>query len=64
VPDTAPTANSTPIARAQRRASVVYTGSPVREPSHSASTTMNGNAIPKHAMMMWHPSESAICSRA
>ncbi len=64
VPDTAPTAKSTPMTFAQRRASVAYTRSPVRRPFHSASTTRNGTDMPMHASTMCEPSENAICWRA
>ena len=64
VPDTAPTAKSTPTALAHLRASVAYTMSPVRRPFHSAITTRNGTELPLHAMPMCAPSEKAICWRA
>jgi hypothetical protein len=64
VPDTAPTANSTPSVcdhrRARRRASASY----LRMPSTSAATTSAGNPTPKQAMTMCQPSDKAICWRA
>jgi hypothetical protein len=46
-PETAPTANSTPIARAQRRASDRHASSPVRWPRHSASTVVADVPTPR-----------------
>jgi hypothetical protein len=63
VPETAPTANSTPIARAQVRARRAMSRSPAW-PRHSANSTIAGKATPKQATMMCHPSDSAICERA
>ena len=64
VPDTAPAANSTPIALAQVCARSRSTGLPRVCARHSANTTIAGNAIPKHEKTMCQPSESAICIRA
>jgi len=64
VPVTAPTATSTPIAWDQRRASRIATSSPRRNPMNSASSTIDGSAIPRQARMMWNPSVAAICARA
>jgi hypothetical protein len=61
VPDTAPTANSTPIALDQVRASVMSALSSRRRPRHSANSTSAGNPTPKQAMTMCHPRDSAIC---
>src|SRR3954468_8163395 len=63
VPETAPTANSTPSARAQVRASRPISASP-RYPRHSANTTIAGKATPKAAMTMCQPRDRAICERA
>ena len=59
-----PTANSASTMRLQRRATVRYTGSPVRIPIHSANSTITGNAIPKHTSGMWTAKESACIWRA
>src|SRR5688500_12504476 len=64
VPDTAPTANSTAVPFAQRRARSRYARSPVRRHRHSASTIRSGMAIPISAKMMWKPSDIAIWVRA
>ena len=64
VPVTAPTAISTPIACDQRRASRIAVSSWRRRPMNSASSTIDGSAIPRHAKMMWNPSVAAICARA
>ena len=64
VPDTAPTANSTPIAFAQVRASAARSASPRRTDRHSANSTIAGKPTPKQAMTMCQPSDSAICMRA
>jgi hypothetical protein len=64
VPDTAPAANSTPIAFAQVWASSVSAALPRLCPLHSANTVSTGKAIPKQEKMMCHPSDSAICMRA
>jgi hypothetical protein len=64
VPDTAPTANSTPIALDHRRASAVYSALPVRMPRHSMNAVSPGSPTPKQANTMCQPNDSAICSRA
>src|SRR4051812_44241408 len=64
VPDTAPAANSTPIALAQVWASPVSAGFPRLYPRHSAKTVISGKAIPKQEKMMCQPSDRAICIRA
>jgi uncharacterized Zn-finger protein len=64
VPDTAPTANSTPSVLPQRRASSRQAGSPVRRPRHSATSTSSGNPTPRQATMMCQPRDTAIWVRA
>ncbi|SNR69098.1 hypothetical protein SAMN06272737_11956 [Blastococcus mobilis] len=64
VPDTAPAANSTPIALAHVCARSVRAASPRRCPSHSVNTVISGKAIPKQAKTMCQPSDTAICMRA
>ena len=64
VPDTAPTATSTAITFDQRRASSIATGSLRLMPIHSAVMVTAANATPKHARMMWNPSDDPICDRA
>ena len=64
VPDTAPAANSTPIALAQVCASSVSAASPRLYPRHSVKTVISGKAMPKQAKTMCQPSDSAICIRA
>ena len=64
VPDTAPAANSTPIALAQVWARSRSIGLPRLWARHSVNTTIVGNAIPKHENTMCQPSDSAICIRA
>ena len=64
VPDTAPTATSTAITLDQRRASSIATGSLRLMPIHSAVIVTAANATPKHARMMWNPSDDPICDRA
>lgn len=64
MPDTAPTAPSTPMTLDQRRASSSATGSPWRSPIQCATSTTDGNAMPKQAKMMWKPSDAPIWLRA
>ena len=64
VPDTAPAANSTPMALAHVCASSVRAGLPRLWPRHSAKTVSTGKAIPKQEKMMCQPRDSAICIRA
>ena len=64
VPDTAPTATSTAITLDHRRASSIATGSLRLMPIHSAVIVTAANATPKHARMMWNPSDDPICDRA
>src|SRR5215472_10286962 len=64
VPDTAPTATSTAIIFDQRRASSSAAASPRLMPIHSAVMVMAANAMPKHARMMWNPSDDPICDLA
>jgi hypothetical protein len=64
VPDTAPTANSTPMALAQVCASATRSASSRRRPRHSAYRTIDGKPTPKQAITMCQPSETAICIRA
>ena len=64
VPETAPAANSTPIALAHARASSWRSGSSSRWARHSVNTTITGSASPKQTKMMCQPSDTAICIRA
>src|ERR1700754_591438 len=64
VPDTAPTATSTAMTFDQRRASSSAAASPRLMPIHSAVMVTAANAMPKHARMMWNPSDDPICDRA
>ena len=64
VPVTTPTANSASMILDQRRASVRYSGSPVRRWRHSANRTRTGKAMPKHTSGMCTASESACIWRA
>src|SRR5262249_16506435 len=48
----------------QRRASSSAAASPRLMPIHSAVSATAANATPKHARMMWNPSEDPICDRA
>ncbi len=64
VPDTAPAANSTPMALAHVWASSCSAASPVRYPRHSANITIAGKATPRQEKTMCQPSETAICIRA
>src|SRR5258705_5678097 len=64
VPDTAPTATSTAMTFDQRRASSSAAASPRLIPIHSAVIVTAANAMPKHARMMWNPSDDPICDRA
>jgi hypothetical protein len=64
VPDTAPAANSTPMALAHVCARSVSAAFPRLCPRHSAKTVNTGKAIPKQEKMMCQPSERAICIRA
>ena len=50
--------------RLQRRAIARYTGSPVRWPIHSMTSTITGNAIPKHTSGMCTANDSACIWRA
>ena len=52
VPVTTPTAKSAIITFDQRRASVRYSGSPVRSQRASAKSTIEGKAIPKQTSGM------------
>jgi hypothetical protein len=64
VPVTTPQANNATMTFVQRIASTRYTSSPVRIHSHSARSTIAGNAIPKHTSGMWTANESACIWRA
>ena len=64
VPVTTPTANSASMIFDQRRASVRYSGSPVRRYRHSANRTSAGKAMPKQTSGMCTASESACIWRA
>src|ERR1700745_1172964 len=64
VPDTAPTATSTAMTFDQRRASSSAAASPRLMPIHSAVMVTAANAMPKHARMMWNPSDDPFCDRA
>jgi hypothetical protein len=64
VPDTAPAANSTPIALDHVRARLRRSALPRLCARHSVNTTIAGKATPKHEKMMCQPSDSAICMRA
>src|SRR5580692_5235205 len=64
VPDTAPTATSTAMTFDQRRASSSAAASPRLMPIHSAVMMTAAKAMPKHARMMWNPSDDPICDRA
>src|ERR1700760_940682 len=64
VPVITPTANSAAMIRVQRRASVRYRRSPVRRWSHSANSTIAGNAIPKQTSGMCTENDSACICRA
>ena len=48
----------------QRRASSSAAASPRLIPIHSAVMVTAANATPKHARMMWNPSDDPICDRA
>ena len=48
----------------QRRASSSAAASPRLMPIHSAVMVTAANAMPKHARMMWNPSDDPICDRA
>ncbi len=61
VPDTAPIANRTAETFAHFRASNSASGSLRRMPIRCITKIIAGNATPKHAKMMCHPSDSAIC---
>ena len=63
VPDTAPAANSTPIALARVR-QFGQVGVARLWPRHSVKTVRSGKAIPKQEKMMCQPRDSAICIRA
>ena len=64
VPVITPTANSATMIRLQRRAIARYSGSPVRWPNHSMTSTMSGKAIPKHTRGMCTANDSACIWRA
>jgi len=64
VPVIAPIANRAIITRLHRRAIVRYSGSPVRWPHHSMSSTITGKAMPKHTSGMWAVNDSACICRA
>ena len=59
-----PIANSANTIRLQRRATVRYSGSPVRIPSHSMNSTIAGNAIPKQTSGMCTANDRACICRA
>jgi hypothetical protein len=64
VPVTTPAANSATITLVQRRASVRYSGSPVRRYTHSTNSTIVGKAIPKQTSGMCTENDSACICRA
>ena len=64
VPDTAPTATSTAMTFDHRCASSIAAASRRLMPIHSAIRVTAANAMPKHARMMWKPSDDPICDRA
>jgi hypothetical protein len=64
VPVIAPIANRAIITRLHRRAIVRHSGSPVRCPHHSMSSTITGKAMPKHTSGMWAVNDSACICRA
>src|SRR3954451_19538471 len=63
VPETAPIAKRTADTFDHRFARPRATASP-RSPRRCTTKIIVGNATPKHASTMCHPSETAICSRA
>ncbi len=64
VPETAPTAKSTAVPRAHRRARSAYTALPVRRKAPSARTIRTGIPIPATANRMWKTKKIAIWMRA
>ncbi len=64
VPVITPTANSPTSTRDQRRASVRYTRSPVRTPSHSVNSTIAGSETPNATSGMCTVKDSACICRA
>src|SRR4051794_39345001 len=64
VPETAPTAKSTPAPWDHRRASTWACSSPRRRPRQLAISIMVVKATPKGTRMMWKPSVKAIICRA
>ena len=63
VPETAPTANSTPNTFDQRRASARQTGSPVRRCMPSATSIISGSPTPSTAKNRWKLSDVPIWAR-
>ncbi len=64
VPVITPTAKSATMIRVQRRASVRYSGSPVRSQRASAKSTITGNEMPNATSGMCTANESACICRA
>jgi hypothetical protein len=59
----APTANRATMIRVQRRASIKYSGSPVRRCSHSTNMIIGGKAMPKHTNGICTTNDSVFICR-